>query len=377
MTPKTVLQRGLQGTCALALAAVLAACSSGPEKPKPTPLSPAASVVGTRLIWSAQVGKGPAQAFPLAVGRQVLVAGGDAVVALDADKGQVLWRVAVDRPATGVGSDGQTAAVITESNHLVAMEAGKEIWRTRLPAASFTAPLVAGRRVFVLAADRSVSAYDAGTGARLWTQTRAGEPLVLRQSGVLLAVGDTLVVGLSGRLAGLDPLSGALRWDAPITTARGTNEVERLVDLVAPVSRVGNQVCARAYSAAVGCVDASRGQVLWSKPANGSTGVHGDDDLVVGSEVDGRVRAWKRAQGDEAWSVDRFKFRGLTAPLAVGRVVAFGDSTGLVHLISREDGSDLARLSTDGSAVQGAPVVLGQTLVVQTRNGGVFAWLPQ
>jgi len=89
------------------------------------------------------------------------------------------------------------------------------------------------------------------------------------------------------------------------------------------------------------------------------------------------VLAWQRSNGDAAWNVDRLKHRGLTAPVALGRVVAVGDGTGLVHLISREDGAEMARLSTDGSAIVGAPLLVGPSLVVQTRNGGVFAWRPQ
>ena len=82
----------------------------------------------------------------------------------------------------------------------------------------------------MLAADRSVSAFDGQTGAKLWTQQRPNEPLVLRQSGVILAVGNSLVVGLSGRLAGLDPSNGSVRWEVAIATARGINDVERLVE---------------------------------------------------------------------------------------------------------------------------------------------------
>ena len=33
---------------------------------------------------------------------------------------------------------------------------------------------------------------------------------MLRQAGVMLAVGDTLVVGQAGRLAGLNPLNGSV-----------------------------------------------------------------------------------------------------------------------------------------------------------------------
>ena len=44
---------------------------------------------------------------------------------------------------------------------------------------------------------------------------------------------------------------------------------------------------------------------------------------------------------------------------------------------SREDGSEMTRLSTDGSPILAAPVLAGDALVVQTRNGGVYAWRPQ
>ena len=67
------------------------------------------------------------------------------------------------------------------------------------------------------------------------------------------------------QLAGLNPLNGSIRWEAPIATPRGTNDVERLVDLVGRVSRVGNSVCARAFQASVGCVDTGRGLVSQAK----------------------------------------------------------------------------------------------------------------
>src|SRR5690606_8712018 len=142
-------------------------------------------------------------------------------------------------------------------------------------------------------------------------------------------------------------------------------------------SRQGASLCVRAYSAAVGCTDAERGTLAWTKPAQGMAGVHGDADLVFGSEADGTLRAWRRASGEVAWSTDRLKSRRLSAPQALGRVVAFGESDGTVHLVSREDGSEMTRLKTDGSPIVGAPLLAGQTLVVQTRNGGIFAWQPQ
>jgi outer membrane protein assembly factor BamB len=364
---------------AVLLSLGMVGCSSTPEKLKPTPLNAPAQVIGTTKIWTAQIGAVEAPLAPMVVDGRVFVASSSGTVAaLDAATGNEFWRLNVGATlGAGVGADGQTAAVITRENELLALRDGKVQWRTRLPARSFTAPLVAGGRVFVLMSDRSVSAYDGGQGTRLWTQSRPSEPLVLGQGGVLLAVGDTLVAGLSSRMTGLDPNNGAVRWQALLAASRGTNEVERLVDLVGSASRDGNSVCARAFSAAVGCVDAGKGTPVWNKPAQGTNGLGGDAQLIFGSESDGRVLAWQRATGEPAWSVDRLKYRNLTAPLAVGRAVVVGDAEGLVHVLSREDGSDLTRLSTDGSPIVGAPVVAGQVLIVLTQKGGLFAWRPQ
>ncbi len=370
------LPRVLLGACVLAL---LAACAGGPEKPKPAELAPNAALIGVRLAWSNKIG---AVNYPLDTSvsaNMVTVAGSDgSVAAFDGGSGADVWRTSVGAPiGGGVGSDGRYTSVVTRSNELVTLERGREIWREKLGALSFTAPLVAGERVFVMTADKVVSAYDARSGRRLWTYVRQGEfPLALRQGSVMLAVGDTLVVGISGRLVGLDPLQGVLRWEVPIATARGTNDVERLVDLVGRVSRDGDVVCARAFQTAIGCVDTTRGNLLWSKPASGAQGIHGDADFVFGTESDGKVIAWRRADGERAWTSERLRFRGLTAPLAIGRSVAVGDATGLVHFLSRQDGSLLTRLPTDGSPIVAAPAVVGNTLVVVTQNGGVFGFRP-
>jgi len=374
MPESTALRAG----SALVLVAFLAACS-GTSKPKPEELPANPALLGVRQAWTVKI---PEVKFPLTAninGDIVTVAGSDGtVVAIDARAGRETWRASAGAPlAAGVGSDGFLAAVVTTGNELVALENGKVLWKQKLSAQAFTAPLVAGRRVFVQTADRSVSAWDGQSGRRLWIQQRAGENLVLRKSGVLMAVGDTLVAGLGGRLVGINPGNGTSRWEAPIAAPRGTNDVERLVDLTGSVSRLGDSVCARAYYASVGCVDTTRGTLVWSKPASGADGVSGDDRFVYGTESDGSVIAWRRGDGERAWQMSRLKNRELTSPLAVGRSLIIGESTGTLHFVSREDGALLNRVTPDGSAITVAPVLVGNTVVVVTAKGGVFGYRPE
>ena len=363
----------------LAAVGVLAACASGPDKPKPNPLEPLTPQIAGRQVWSQRI---DGAQFPLSVAVNAGVftlAGNDgSVLALQADTGRELWRAAVGgKLGAGVGSDGRFAAVVTRDGELVVIEAGRVVWRKPLGVRATTAPLVAGERVFILGTDRSVQAFDALDGQKLWSVQRPGDPLTLALAGVISAFKDTLLVGQGARMAGLDPRDGSVRFEVALASPRGTNEVERLADLVAPLARVGDMVCARSFQAAVGCINAERGSLNWTKVSGGTRGVAADDQYVFGADASDRLTAWRAASGEVAWTSDKLMHRSLSAPLIVGQTVVFGDADGTLHFLSRDKGDAMLRLPTDGSAILAAPVASGSTMLVVTKAGGVFAFRPE
>jgi outer membrane protein assembly factor BamB len=366
-------------------AALLVACAGGSDKAKPAELITNSPKLGVRLAWTTRI---DAVNFPLDIAvnsvntisnATIIVANGDGVVInFDAASGRQLWRAQAGKTlAAGVGSDAGFAAVVTTANELITFDNGREVWRQKLGTSSYTAPLVAGGKVFVLGSDRAISAFELADGKKLWSQKKSTEALTLRQSGVLLMVSETLVSSASGRLLGINPLDGNVRWSTPIATARGTNEIERLVDLVGRVSKSGDVVCARAYRISVGCVNTLRGNLVWAKPAVGLEGVQDDTRTLFGSESDGKVIAWNRVNGERLWQTEQLLNRNLSAPAVLDKAIAVGDSSGFLHFLSKTDGSPLNRVATDGSAMAAAPVVVGATLVVVTRNGGVFGFVAE
>ena len=362
----------------LPLALVLVAgCAS--DRPKPTPLETVTPAIAGRQVWSVRVEGLPFVLMPTARGEVFVVAGGDgAVMALSAADGRELWRgTAGARLGAGVGSDGRYAAVVTRDNELVVLDRGAVLWRKSLASRVVTAPLVAGERVFVMGVDRNVQAWDVVDGRYLWQLQRPGEALTLAQPGVLLAYKDTLLVGQGHRLAAVDPLRGTVRSELALSSPRGTNEVERVADLIGPANRIGDTVCARSFQTAVGCADVQRGVQLWSKTIGGTAAVGADGDLVVGADASDRITAWRTLNGDLAWNSEQLRHRGLSGFLVIGRAVVVGDFEGQVHFLDRNGGKTLLRLPTDGSAVIGTPVSLGTTILVATRNGGLFAFRPQ
>jgi outer membrane protein assembly factor BamB len=358
----------------LSLVAVLAACGS--SKPSPAKLESLGNTpVRISTAWSQRVGSVDGQmALAVAAGSVTTASTDGDIASFDVATGRERWRAQAKADLSAmVGSDGRYAAVVTQDNELLAFDQGKLLWRDRQPGRVITAPLVAGERVFIQAIDRSVRAYDVLDGRWLWQYQRpGGEPLSLATPGVISAFRDTLLVGQGARLVALDPAKGSVRFDLNVGTPRGSNEVERLADLVGPLARADDEACARAFQLSVACMELNRGSLRWTRPQAGTKAVAADERMVVGADSADRISAWKADNGDILWRVDRFTYRGLSAPALWGHRVAVADADGYLHLLAADDGRTLARIELDGPLVA-APVVSDQLLLVVTKKGTLYA----
>jgi outer membrane protein assembly factor BamB len=245
-----------------------------------------------------------------------------------------------------------------------------------VPSAVVTPPFVAGERVFVMGVDRVVHAFDAIDGRRLWVYSKPGDALTLAQASVVSAFRNNLLVAQGQRLTALDPLRGTVQWEVPLASPRGSNEVERLADLIGPTVRVGDRVCARAFQSAVGCADAARGALLWSRNTAGAQAVASNAELVFGADASDRITAWRANNGDVAWQSEKLLYRGLSGALAVGPSVVFGDSDGYLHFMEASSGEQQLRLRAGSKAILGAPALAGTTMLVVAQDGGVYAFRP-
>jgi outer membrane assembly lipoprotein YfgL len=373
-----VFMQGLARWLTLCALATLGACSSL-DKPEPKALQEIASPLPVTVLWQQSTGASVSFALKVDVRGDVITLANDDgwVISYDAQTGAEYWRVQLDSPPlAGVGSDGQSYAVVTRSGELVVIRDAAIAWRKPIDSRVVTAPLVAGGRVFLLATNRSVSAFDATDGASLWQIPSAGDPLTLSQSGVLNPQGNTLVVGSGRKLAGLNPIDGAVQWEATLASPRGTNEVERLADLVGPAARSGKLHCARSFQNTVACVDGARGVLLWSKNFPGGEPVAADEKLVVAADATSRVAAWRLATGEELWSRDDLVHRELSAPALMGERLVFGDMDGQLHFLDRNTGQAVARIETEANPIRIPPVVVGGRVVVINDAGAIFVLQP-
>jgi len=188
------------------LSIVLTAC--GASKPKPAQISAIKADKPIQALWQFKLGSDVSfvQSLQAVQERMVLTSDNGRIAVVNVRNGQAVWRYELKTALnTGAGFDGEHVAVVTLNNELVLLKDVKVVWRNRITSQSYTHPLVAGERVFMMMADRSVLAFDLATGVRLWVQQRPGEPLVLKQNGVLMAFQKHLVGWLGWSSHGHQP----------------------------------------------------------------------------------------------------------------------------------------------------------------------------
>jgi outer membrane protein assembly factor BamB len=352
--------------------------SSKSKTNQPAKLVELKGTMAVRTAWKLDIGKAQEYIFsPALAGNTVVVASADGAMArVDAATGKVLWRIKADTKLTaGVGTDGNVIVVGGAKGMLLCFDMdGKLLWKMQLSSEILSSPVVAEGTVVARTIDNRIVAYDAATAERKWVVQRTAPPLTLRVApGLVVSGKDVIVAQPAGKLASLILANGAPRWEIEVGVARGATELERVTDIGGTPVVFENDVCAVSYQGRAGCFDVTTGSVHWAKDLSSEVGVSVDQRFVFAADDKGALTAFNRDGGASAWKNDKLSYRRLSTPVSYGRFVAVGDFEGYIHFLSREDGAFLARMATDGSAVNSNPLVAGSNLIFQTQNGTVTA----
>lgn len=382
----TVARKFVATLAYIGLSATLAGCASlNPFSSEPTPRDPPTALQdfkqerAVRTVWSASIGEAGSFEFsPAVAGGSVFAAAADgSLVRVDADSGRERWRVNVGAPLTaGVGSDGVTVAVAAEQGVLMAFDGdGKFRWKTQASSEVLSAPAVGHGLVIVRSVDNRITAYDADSGVRKWVTQRPSPALTLRAAPGIVISGQAVYVALpGGRLLALALHNGGALWEVAVGAPRGTTELERIADMSGTPVVTGQDVCAVAYQGRVACFDAVTGAQRWAKDLSSEVGVAVGADRLFACDQNDTVIAFDRDTGATMWSNDKLANRGLSAPVAMNGVVAVGDAYGYIHFLSRDDGSFVARVPTDGSQVIAAVALASASAIFQTQAGTLTAF---
>ncbi|WP_173066026.1 outer membrane protein assembly factor BamB [Sulfurimicrobium lacus] len=345
---------------------------------KPAPLAEIKPAVAVKTQWQASAGAAGDYVFtPAIAAGSVFAAGyGGSLARFEGDSGKLQWRVETGKKLSGgVGVGEGLVMVATRKGEVLAYDLdGKSLWQAQVSSEVLSAPQASDGVVVVRAADGQIFGLDAHDGKRKWVYQRALPTLAIRShAGVVVSRGGVFAGYAGGKLVAISLSNGILGWEANVAQPRGATELERIADITSLPVVDGNHVCAVAYQGRVACFDILSGNPVWARDMSSLTGLALDKSNIYVSDARGAVHALDKNSGASIWKQDKLLFRRVSTPVVAGSHIAVADLEGYVHVLSREDGSFAGRAATDGSAVGAEPQMLGQNILVQTRNGGLFS----
>jgi len=368
----------------LALALSMAACSTldsinpfASKGPKMAELQPITATADARIIWRESVGKSDIYSFtPAIVGSSTYVASMNGTLAR-IDDGKLVWRINTDQNLSGgVGADAHMVVVGSPKGDVLAFSAadGKPLWTAKASSEILAPPAIGEGIVVVRGGDNRLAAYDIADGKRKWIYQRPTPALSLRATASPVIDGKYVFAGFpGGKLIAVSVDNGAAMWEGTVALPKGSSELDRVADIISVPVIAGRTICAVAFQGRVACFDLGNGNLVWARDMSSASGLAIDARNLYVTDDKGAVHALDIASGASLWKQDKLLLRRVTAPLPRRDLIAVADAEGVVHFLSREDGSFVARMVTDGSPVVAPLKALGTGLLVQTSKGGVFA----
>lgn len=369
------------------LAAMLAGCGTASriEQEEPADLVDFKEEARVRELWTAEVGPLDgaygSRLVPVFDDKKIYITNADGRVrAIAADTGLTLWDNHVGTEVTGATAVGDGLVLVgTRKGEVVALDAadGTPRWRGKASSEVQAPPAIRKGVVVVQAVDGRISGLSASDGKRLWTFDRSEPALSLRGTSTPMIAADFVLTGFgNGKIVALQLKDGKLIWEQTVAQPRGRNEIERMVDVDAPLLLWGDMLFAVAYQGKVIAVDTRSGKVVWTRDVSSYVGMDADRGAVFIADENGQVHAFDQRGGASVWKQEKLRGRRLSAPVLHENNIVVGDFEGYLHWLARDDGHFVARHQIDvqfPTSIQVRGSADGATLYVAAQNGRLAA----
>jgi outer membrane protein assembly factor BamB len=371
---------------ALALTALIAACSKDKDVDRPKELVPLTHpALRVTRAWSANVGgtKKPLRlGLALSVQQDVAYAAGEKgeVAAFNVTTGHLLWQKRTKlQLGAGPSMGGELLVVGSVDGDVVALEAnnGAPRWRVNVGGELLAPAAVTEKVVVVRAVDGKLHGLSPVDGHELWQLQQPVPHLSLRGTSRPQISGDLAICGFdNGKVMAANLIDGTSAWETMISPAQGKTDIERLNDVDAAPRIAGNDVYVAQFQGKIAMLALDSGQIWWSHDMSSYRGLNLDldDEALYVSTSDGEVVALRRRTGEELWRQKALGHRGLSAPVVSADAVIVGDFQGYVHWLNKSTGAIIARERTGKARISNPPVVSGNLLLVINDRGVISAF---
>ena len=364
----------------------------------PAPLVEFRQELNVINLWSESTGTGTKEQFlrlaPVIANQKLYIVdiNGD-LKSLDATNGEVLWtrKINTNLPSLlkfwsdaeikevtgGPGFGEDTVLVGTSEGHVIAFSSatGKELWRAQVTSEVLSPPQLHDNIAIVRTLDGKIFALDGNSGRRIWVYDRSVPTLTLRGTSTPVISGQTVIAGFDGgRLTALDLKTGRLLWEVTVSESRGSNDLERMVDIDATPVVSDGVVFVSTYQGDLVALQLDSGHEIWRKKVSSYTGFGVDKNNVYITDEESTIWAFDRDTGESVWEQKKLHAREITAPALIDDYLVVGDSQGYLHWLKKDSGNFVARSKFCSKRIVVKPVVVGKFLYAYCSDGELAAY---
>ena len=348
----------------------------------PTELVEFEAVIEVDEKWDVSVGKGHEGLVlglkPTTDGEQIYAASFDGnVIAFDTNRGRKIWKNNYDLSFTSGPTFKDGILVLgTNDGELIALDAltGEILWATTVSSEILAPVSIGDDKIFVRTVDGSLTALSKEDGAQQWLVNHKVPRLSLRGTSTPVKFANAVLCGFDdGKVRAYDVSNGTLLWETMLTPAGGRTEIEKIMDIDAPMVILGNELYVGSYQGALGAMALESGDIIWVTEASIYAGMAADDNAVFVSEADGTVMALSRFTGREIWKKENLLYRNPTAPVIMDDSIVIGDLEGYLHWLDKTSGEIQERINIGKSKISSAPLVLNNSIYVLTDSGDLVS----
>ncbi|MBV2130004.1 outer membrane protein assembly factor BamB [Arsukibacterium indicum] len=376
-------------TVALLVALTLSACSSKEKLVLPD----VQNSINPEKVWQSKVGKGVAHyesgLTPAIVGDKVYAASRDGiVVAKNLSNGRTIW--SFDLRSEGKSSllarfSGDTARIAggvtfndnklylgTEDGDVFALNAenGQLLWRVPVKGEVIASPATGDGLVVVVTTAGTVIALDPQSGEQRWTFEDEQPALTIRGvSEPVIEAGGVIYGSGTGRVGVLIAERGYQAWEEVIATPQGSTDLSRLVDVDAKPIVVAGTLYTIAYNGELVAMELRSGRQIWKRDYASFRNMAIAGNVLYLVDSTGGIYAVDRRNGSEIWGQQGLQRHFLTGPTVYKDYLVVGDNKGNLHWLNRETGEFVARQSLDSSGFYRQAVANEDYILVTSRNG--------
>ena len=334
-------------------------------------------------LWSTSAGDGidrrSPNLQPFFTNGQIWVADSEGrVFAIDAANGQNSREFDLEMDlSAGPAVYGDRLLLGTFEGQLLMVNAqtGTIEWRAQLSSEILAQPVLQDGIIVVRCIDGRVFGLHADDGRREWVYDRSIPVLTLRGNGTPLTRGGQVFLGYDdGSVVALRVDDGTLLWEARVSVPEGRSQLDRLADIDGSLVIVGRDLYTITRHGRMASLALDSGRIQWVKDIASHSGLSISRTQLGATDIDDSIWIVDRQSGDTIWRNEDLLRRELTQPVAMGNHWVVADSEGYLHWLDANSGRFSARVEAANEAPTGPPLVVGNSLYLMDRDGGLSAW---